>query len=674
MRDLRSLLKYPNVVGFSNQLMPRISKGVETKELAIRVYVIKKVPESQLKKEEIIPKSIDGVPTDVVETGKIVAFSQTGKTSKVRPVSLGLSVSHWDVTSGSLGMLYEYEGETVAGSNAHVLCYSEDTEVLTENGFQFIKDVVPGQRVAVLNPETEEIEYATVINSIKYPFEGQLIRFLNRNIDLLVTSDHLLVVKKGRKKSITRIRAENVLDRLKNTPCPRLYLFNKAKWNCQAIETVHLPETKIESSNQYCSFDFPYAKNISEVKTEIFLKFLGWYLSEGSISKTGPDKAEHMISIRNTSETNLLEIKNIINEIGLTSYLGNNAVCFYSKQFFEYLEGLGKGSKNKSIPKEFKMLPPSQLEILFDTLMKGDGSWKACSYLTASKQLADDVQEILLKLGYSSRITIRHGSSYNPQGIYYNVSFAKRYSELRITRNNISFVPYSGYVYDLTVDKHHIILIRRNGKLCWSSNCDNPSKKPEEVTEKRILQPGSYFGGQNVDNIIGAYLWHERVRPITESCKIAGGITRVLNKLSRFLHRKSRFILASYPVNYIDFAVYSPSVEHVCDFYDNCTPKTYEFIGHLFAGSDVSGVVCKVKYILDRNFKPCYNYSTDVQVGDRTHGCSFWCHYDTTVSDPSANLIVSYGNFEAYYEDVIMLNNDGTIRGGYSGSSWFKVK
>jgi len=325
MRDLRFLLKYPNVVGFSNQLMPIISKGVETKEFGIRVYVIKKVPESQLKKEEIIPKSIDGVPTDVVEIGKIVAFSQTGKTSKVRPVSLGLSVSHWDVTSGSLGMLYEYEGETVVGSNAHVLT-------------------------------------------------------------------------------------------------------------------------------------------------------------------------------------------------------------------------------------------------------------------------------------------------------------------------------------------------------------DNPSKKPEEVTEKRIVQPGTYFGGQNVDNIVGTYLWHERVRPITESCKIAGGITRVLNKLSKFLQRKSRFILASYPVNYIDFAVYSPSVDHVCDFYDNCTPKDYEFIGHLFAGSDTSGVVCKVKYILDRNFKPCYNYSTDVQVGDRTHGCSFWCHYDTTVFDPSANLIVSYGDFEAYYEDVIMLNNDGTIRGGYSGSSWFKVK
>jgi hypothetical protein len=320
LRDLRFLFKYPNVIGYSNELLPKIVKGKATETLAIRVYVSKKVPVKELRKEDIIPREIDGIPTDVVEIGRIEAF----KTSRIRPVMLGVSVSHWNVTSGSLGMIYEYKGTKVAGSNAHVLV-------------------------------------------------------------------------------------------------------------------------------------------------------------------------------------------------------------------------------------------------------------------------------------------------------------------------------------------------------------DDPSVPPEKVNEKRILQPGKYFGGQDPNNIVGEYLWHERVRPTSETCSLARNITNCLNYLAKALRRKTRFVLLSYPVNYIDFAVYLPLVDHLIDFCDHCVRPNWKFIGHLFAGSDNTGVVCKVKYILEKKFKPCWEYDTTIGQEDQVHGCSFWCHYDTKVLDPSANLIVNYGNFDAYFEDTILLYNDGTIRGGWSGSGFFKV-
>lgn len=61
----KELLGKPNVVGVG------IGKKNMTDELCIKVYVITKKPESQLKPDEIIPKLIEGVKTDIVESGKI---------------------------------------------------------------------------------------------------------------------------------------------------------------------------------------------------------------------------------------------------------------------------------------------------------------------------------------------------------------------------------------------------------------------------------------------------------------------------------------------------------------------------------------------------------------------------------------------------------------------------
>lgn len=50
--------------------------GEETDQLAIVVDVVRKLPENQLKKEEIIPKSLEGVPVDVQEVGVIKALKK----------------------------------------------------------------------------------------------------------------------------------------------------------------------------------------------------------------------------------------------------------------------------------------------------------------------------------------------------------------------------------------------------------------------------------------------------------------------------------------------------------------------------------------------------------------------------------------------------------------------
>jgi len=124
MDRLKFLLEKKNVVGFSRELLPKIVKGVETKVKAIRVYVEKKVPEAMLVTEDIIPKEIDGIPTDVVEVGRIVALSPPfDPTARVRPLTAGVSIGNIKITAGTLGWYYlDKDGNRYLGSNAHIFC------------------------------------------------------------------------------------------------------------------------------------------------------------------------------------------------------------------------------------------------------------------------------------------------------------------------------------------------------------------------------------------------------------------------------------------------------------------------------------------------------------------------------------------------------------------------
>jgi len=66
------LLKLPNVVGVA--IGEKVVKGqvVPGKEV-IKVLVTRKVPESQLKPDQVIPKTLEGYETDVEEIGIITA-------------------------------------------------------------------------------------------------------------------------------------------------------------------------------------------------------------------------------------------------------------------------------------------------------------------------------------------------------------------------------------------------------------------------------------------------------------------------------------------------------------------------------------------------------------------------------------------------------------------------
>lgn len=64
-----ALMRYPNVVGFSEGI--RVRKGKPTGERCLVVYVERKVPRDKLDQDHVLPTQVDGVPVDVVEVGAL---------------------------------------------------------------------------------------------------------------------------------------------------------------------------------------------------------------------------------------------------------------------------------------------------------------------------------------------------------------------------------------------------------------------------------------------------------------------------------------------------------------------------------------------------------------------------------------------------------------------------
>jgi len=104
----------------------KIAGDQVTTEPAVIVSVVKKLPAAQLAESALVPKTVNGVKTDVIETGKIVAFQQQGR---MRPARPGVSIGHYQITAGTFGCLVQKNGQVFILSNNHVLANSNAAQV-----------------------------------------------------------------------------------------------------------------------------------------------------------------------------------------------------------------------------------------------------------------------------------------------------------------------------------------------------------------------------------------------------------------------------------------------------------------------------------------------------------------------------------------------------------------
>ncbi|MGD8807929.1 MAG: hypothetical protein PVH65_18915, partial [Chloroflexota bacterium] len=120
----QELMGKPNVVGVG--VGYKVVGGQKTDTLCVIVFVRQKVAAQSLAAEEVIPAQIEGVATDVIESGPI--YAQQANTDKFRPAPGGVSIGHYQITAGTLGVVVRDKNtnERLILSNNHVLANSND--------------------------------------------------------------------------------------------------------------------------------------------------------------------------------------------------------------------------------------------------------------------------------------------------------------------------------------------------------------------------------------------------------------------------------------------------------------------------------------------------------------------------------------------------------------------
>jgi len=336
-------------------------------------------------------------------------------------------------------------------------CYDDKTEILTQDGFRKFEELKGDELVATLNADTGCLEYRPILEKIKERYDGKLIHFGGQRLDLLVTPNHRIYrafKSRNGSKHYELVRADSTLKRRTNTQ-----MTSGCNWKGDKLETIAIP--KVQNKNRK-------TKGVTLFPVKEFVRFMGWYLSEGCRIKRKRASYEISISQDEKNIEKVREIISIIKNLGFRPYINGHHIVFSSKELAHYLTQFGK-CKEKHVPKWLKMLPKEELALFVDAMIKGDGCFEKgqwAKFYSSSKRLIDDMQEILLKLGYACNFFEVKGVGFSKNSKVYHLRISKE----QIFGGYPKKEDYHGYVYCVTV-RNHIILVRRNGKMVWSGNC-----------------------------------------------------------------------------------------------------------------------------------------------------------------------------------------------------------
>lgn len=349
-----------------------------------------------------------------------------------------------------------------------------DTEVLTKNGWVKIPDAKQGEEILTLNHETKEMQYQSIQNTFKYYVDEDLYHFETKFIDVLCTHDHMVYVKPLHGDKFSLVQANEV-------PGIFSFMIGGGTWKGEEKEFFEIPSMDIFVGDRWNGGAIKVRTQPSlKIPMDVWMEFLGYFLSEGSTSTA---KYSYTVDIHQYSQEGLQQIAECCKKLPFKMYLKKDRVRFYSKQLWTYLYPLGK-SHEKHIPIEFKQLSPKLLKILYEALMFGDGC--ETGYSTVSTKLADDVQELRIKLGLAGVLSQRDriGEDVILNGKKTGIA---NYLELHIGKNDSCLYPeirrnacnghkqgvflehYAGWVHCVEVP-NHIMLVRYNGKTCFVGN------------------------------------------------------------------------------------------------------------------------------------------------------------------------------------------------------------
>ena len=357
-------------------------------------------------------------------------------------------------------------------------------EALTIDGWKPIEEITLDDKVAIL--DNDNVKYENPTETYCYDYNGKLYELKSQQIELSVTHNHRMWIKK-------RDNHSNYKDEFEFMTADKCFGKRlKYKKNINNFE----PEDWI---GEY--FIIPEFS----VKMDDWLVFFGIWIAEGwthgnstiiaankhRVQKAYEKSCKNMgflIDKRENEEDNIIERLNgdiVQTGSGYKWYIYNKDLTNYMKQF-------SVGAVDKFLPDWVWSLNKEQCRLLLTSLELGDGHTTKTNnrtYYTSSKRLCDDISRLALHAGYSTNCRVPEGRKAGTQAILKDgriitsnkdnwlITIIKTKTEPEINHGHINtqegqseeWVDYNGKVYCLSV-RTGVFLVRQNGKPVWSGN------------------------------------------------------------------------------------------------------------------------------------------------------------------------------------------------------------
>lgn len=376
-------------------------------------------------------------------------------------------------------------------------CLDNNMEVLTTLGWKKAIDITLKDYIVSKNKDGVR----EVLNAYEI-LHHKNERFIKINDDLAFTSCHTHFYKTRKEHGFKSDYWDNVCEK------SRIY-------HDDFVKTDKKSNNFVFEATQYGMPNGGSSKFSNELNIDAnsFYKFIGWFLSEGYLDSWNN---KNVIGITQT-------VKSIHNDdiVAILNSMGVNYIAkiqkkgtliqyqFQHKALFNWLKencyvDSVKNCYNKQFPTSLKETERENIISFCEEFIKGDGYFHKgkMQFISSSKKLIDDIQEILLYSGVRSRIFIKHkkGSKGNILGreITRTVDsyLLSEISDIPTTKI-IKKETYLGQAVEIKIpNETRALLVRHGNKVFWTHNggvvdslgilgfVNNARAFPEVVSEK----------------------------------------------------------------------------------------------------------------------------------------------------------------------------------------------
>lgn len=358
-------------------------------------------------------------------------------------------------------------------------CLKPCCGVLTTKGWKNICDVTLEDKVAILDND-DNICYERPTKVHEYDYNGKMYQLQSQQVDLTVTPNHRMWIKKRNKDNFEFMTAENVFGK-------RV----KYKKNANNFQ----PENWI--GDKFIIPEYVDGNGLIREEVEIYmndwLTFFGIWIAEGWSDRQTVGIA-----------ANKQRVKDALNKcdtLNRNFYFSKNKKDQWriaNVQLADVMKKYSVGALNKFLPDWVWQLNKEQCRILLGAMELGDGHTTKSNnrtYYTSSKKLADDVTRLALHAGYSSHCRVPEGrkkgstrengkkETIKTNADNYVITIIKTKTEPQVNHGHVrtqngqseNWIDYNDKVYCLTV-RTGVFLVKENGKPVWTGNSAHGQK------------------------------------------------------------------------------------------------------------------------------------------------------------------------------------------------------